>query len=282
MHPLSNILFVVNRQKAGAEDLAHDLSQVAEKSGIQTEIITHFPVNPDMFKGQDLCVVVGGDGTLLGVVEGATEHGVPVLGVNLGRLGFMASFSPHDIMDRFQTVLEGKFSFRRLTVLDCESEGNPPIFALNDIVIKARSSRLIRLEVYCENEHMNTYHADGVIFSTPTGSTAYNLSAGGPIVHPSAKVIVATPINPHTLSNRAIVLDDSHTLKVHILGDSKDVQIAADGKEIFGSVPNFPIQISVMQDRSFHLVQPDDYSHYFVLRSKLRWTGDAIFSPQSQ
>jgi NAD+ kinase len=193
----------------------------------------------------------------------------------------MASFAPHDILDHFHTVLEGKFSSRELSVLHCEADNHKSVFALNDIVIKARTSRLIRLEVYCENEHMNTYHADGVIFSTPTGSTAYNLSAGGPIVHPSAKVIVATPINPHTLSNRAIVLDDSHTLVVHVLGEPKDVQISADGQEIFGSVPNFPIQICVHPGGSFHLVQPRDYSHYFVLRSKLRWTGDAVFSPQA-
>jgi NAD+ kinase len=277
MARLENILFVVNSTKASAEELASELAEIAKGAGSKPQIVTDFPVATEMVAGCDLCVVVGGDGTLLGVVEAASEAGVPVLGVNLGRLGFMASFSPAKVEEEFHRFLHEAFNCRNLAVLRCEAPGSEAVYALNDIVIKARSSRLIRLEVHCEDEHMNTYHADGVIFATPTGSTAYNLSAGGPIVHPSAKVMVTTPINPHTLSNRAIVLDDSHVLAVHLLGDPEDVQVSADGRAIFGDVPEFPIQIRVAAERSFRLVQPEDYSHYYVLRNKLRWTGDAIF-----
>jgi len=278
MGRLSEIVFIVNRNKTGAEELAGELGTIADSKGVSHEIITNFPIRPDVVKGKDLCVVVGGDGTLLGVTEAVSEWKVPVMGVNLGRLGFMAHFLPDEVKEQFKSILDGKFSWRDLKILACESEGKGTALALNDIVIKARSSHLIRLEVHCEEEHMNTYHADGVIFATPTGSTAYNLSAGGPIVHPSAEVMITTPINPHTLSNRAIVLDNSHKLTVHMLGNPKNVQVSADGREIFGDVPNFPIQISTCPNRAFRLVQPEDYSHYYVLRNKLRWTGDAVFS----
>jgi NAD+ kinase len=278
MARMRNILFVVNSGKPGADDLARELGNIAERCGVTTDSVNTYPLAPERLEEKDLCVVVGGDGTLLGVVEAASKWRVPVLGVNLGRLGFMASFSPDEIHDQFSHFLAGEFSSRRLSVLSCLSPNGKEVHALNDIVIKARSSRLIRLEVCCEDEHMNTYHADGVIFATPTGSTAYSLSAGGPIIHPTAKVLLVTPINPHTLSNRAIVLDDSHVLKINILGDPCDVQIAADGREIFGDVPDFPIQVQIQPERVFHLVQPEDYSHYYVLRNKLRWTGDAIFT----
>ena len=282
MARLKNILFVVNASKAGATELADELAGIARQGGAAATVVTNFPVEAGQMDDCDLCLVVGGDGTLLGVVEAASKRGVLVLGVNLGRLGFMASFSPGDIRGQFAGFLGGGFKYRSLTVLSCSAPGGETVHALNDIVIKARSSRLIRLEVHCEDEHMNTYHADGVIFSTPTGSTAYNLSAGGPIVHPSAKVMVTTPINPHTLSNRAIVLDDSHVLLVHLLGNPEDVQVSADGRTIFGHLPSFPITIRVATDRSFHLVQPEGYSHYYVLRNKLRWTGDAVFSHHQQ
>ncbi|MEX0330022.1 MAG: NAD(+)/NADH kinase [Puniceicoccaceae bacterium] len=278
MGRLKNILLVVNSGKAGATDLADELAAIARDGGVHAEVVTNFPLEASQMEGCELCLVIGGDGTLLGVVEAASRWGVPVLGINLGRLGFMASFSPDEIRSRFEGFLEGQFTYRSLTVLSCSEPGGETVHVLNDLVIKARTSRLIRLEIHCEAEHMNTYHADGVIFSTPTGSTAYNLSAGGPIVHPSAKVMVTTPINPHTLSNRAIVLDDSHVLLVNLLGSPEDVQVSADGRTIFGSSPTFPIEIKVAPDRSFHLVQPEGYSHYFVLRNKLRWTGDAIFS----
>lgn len=278
MARMNKILFVVNSGKSGADQLASDLSGIATSAGCDAQTVNHFPLREEELEDRDLCVVVGGDGTLLGVVEAASRWRVPVLGVNLGRLGFMASFSPDNIKDHFGQYLQEEFGSRTLAVLACESSTGKQVHALNDIVIKARSSRLIRLEVHCEAELVNTYHADGLIFATPTGSTAYNLSAGGPIVHPSANVMVVTPINPHTLSNRAIVLDDSHILKINVLGDPADVQISADGREIFDDVTNFPIQVRIQPERSFELVQPKGYSHYFVLRNKLRWTGDAVFS----
>lgn len=275
---MKRILFVVNSGKSGADGLAEDLGRRARQSGCETESVNHFPLEEERLEAIDLCIVVGGDGTLLGVVEAASRWQVPVLGVNLGRLGFMASFSPETIRKTFSRFLEGTFSSRRLSVLSCTGPDGQRVHALNDIVIKARTSHLTRLAVHCEEEHMNTYHADGLIFATPTGSTAYNLSAGGPIVHPTAGVLVVTPINPHTLTNRAIVLDDTHILRVTLLGDATEVQIAADGREILGRIPDFPIQVQIHPERSFVLVQPESYSHYYVLRNKLKWTGDAIFS----
>jgi len=277
MPRLNKVLFVVNRSKAGAEVLANELAELAQSCGCTAEITLEYPVPERLFEGIDLCTVVGGDGTLLGVVESASERSIPVLGVNLGRLGFIANFSPDNVKDHFKGILSGEFNHRNLSILTCLGCCAKQVYALNDIVIKARSSRLIRLEVHCEDELMNTYHADGLIFSTPTGSTAYSLSAGGPIVHPSARVIVVTPINPHTLSNRAIVLDDFHVLKVSLLGEPADVQVSADGQEILPAVTNFPIQIRIEPNRSLPLVLPTGYSHYYVLRNKLRWTGDAFY-----
>lgn len=274
---MRRVTFVLNRHKPEAESLTRELRELATAEGAECDLHDTYPLPPEVLRESGLCVVVGGDGTLLGVVEAASTWNVPVLGVNLGRLGFMASFSPEQVKAALPGFLHGEFASRELAVLAaCDVDGNK-VHALNDVVIKARSSRLVRLEVHCEDEHMNTYHADGVIFSTPTGSTAYNLSAGGPIVHPAARVLAVTPINPHTLSNRSIVLDNSHELIVHLLGDPADVQVSIDGREVFGNTPAFPVHLSVAGDRRFHLVQPEGYSHYYVLRNKLRWTGDAVF-----
>lgn len=277
MANFKQVVIVVNKTKDGAVALSEDLVALANEAGCSATCISDFPLPEKELKDADLCIVVGGDGTLLGVVEAASKSGVPVLGVNLGRLGFMASFSRHTIRDEFKDFLHGDYASRKLSLLNLSSPEQAETFALNDIVIKARSSHLIRLEVHCEEEYMNTYHADGIIIATPTGSTAYNLSAGGPIVHPSAAVMVVTPINPHTLSNRAIVLDDSHTLVINLHGNRDEVQVAADGREI-SPPPNFPLKIKIDPTRRFKLLQPEPYSHYFVLRNKLRWTGDAVFS----
>jgi NAD+ kinase len=280
MARVHKLLFVVNLGKPGARELAAEMSAEATKAGVASDTVDYHPLEAERLDDVDLCIVIGGDGTLLGVMEAASARKVPVLGVNLGRLGFMASFSPESLRTQFANLLEGRFSHRSLAVLQCHSASEGPVHALNDIVIKAIGSHLIHLSVYCESEHVNTYHADGLIFATPTGSTAYSLSAGGPIVHPSANVLTLTPINPHTLSNRAIVLDDSHALRIECRDNNGPVQVAADGREIFTATPKFPIEVRIAPNRRFRLVQPADYSHYFVLRNKLRWTGDAIFPTQ--
>lgn len=196
MSSIQRILFVVNCSKTGAENLADQLLDLASASQIETGRIDSFPLKQDALLGYDLCMVIGGDGTLLGVVEAASFAKVPVLGINLGRLGFMAHFSSSEIVDAFKQILNGGFAIHKRSVLVCENATGEKYHALNDVVIKAAGSRLIRLQVSSQDEYMNTYHADGLIFSSPTGSTAYNLSAGGPIVHPSAKVVLCGLFQP--------------------------------------------------------------------------------------
>jgi NAD+ kinase len=277
MSSAPKLVIVVNSTKEGASALAGKLETLARSANWEPVLSGQYPLTPDALEGARLCLVIGGDGTLLGTVEAASASDVPVVGVNLGRLGFMASFSPEDITHHLSRFLAGELASRRLSVMRCQASNGAEIHALNDVVVKGRSSRLVRLEVCCESERVNTYHADGVIFSTPTGSTAYNLSAGGPIIHPLAKVLAITPINPHTLSNRSIVLDDSHVLKIRPMDDAADLQISADGRPLDLPENPFPIQLTIARDRVFTLVQPEDYSHYFVLRNKLLWNGDAIY-----
>lgn len=273
------VLFVVNRSKQGAQKLVDELAAVVRSNGFDCGIYFQYPLPESALDGVGLCVVVGGDGTLLGVVEACSACRVPAMGVNLGRLGFMASFAPEEALDHMAGILQTGAPYRDLSLLSHRRGDDPERLALNDVVIKTPGSRLIRLEVHCEAEHINTYHADGLIFSTPTGSTAYNLSAGGPIVHPGARVMVVTPINPHTLSNRAIVLDDAHSLHVQQTGGELQlVQVSADGQLLHEGRLARPIEISLKQNRTFRLLQPEQYSHYFVLRNKLGWSGDAVFS----
>jgi NAD+ kinase len=276
MPPVRTLCFVVNRGKVGAAALAVALARMARAAGVETRILDSFPLVADDLRGADLCIVIGGDGSILGVVPACVDSGIPVLGVNLGRLGFMASFTAIGIEHALPGILNGHFRAAPRAVLLARDAQGLCRHALNDIVIKATASRLVRLEVHCDAELVNTYNADGLIIATPTGSTAYNLSAGGPIVHPEAPVLILTPINPHTLSNRAIVLDACHTLEVRVHNDRGTVQVAADGMELFDRATEFPLIVGIDRERQFQLVQPSGQSHYELLRSKLDWKGDAI------
>jgi NAD+ kinase len=271
------VLLVVNRNKPAAEEVTAQLCAAIEAAGGTSRVEASYPLPVQPLQSTDLCVVVGGDGTLLGVVEACAAAAVPVLGVNLGRLGFMAGFSP----DLAAEILAAGMDLpmpRKLSLLRCAVPGQRQRRALNDLVIKAKGSRLIRVTIECDGEVMNTYHADGIIIATPTGSTAYNLSAGGPILHPSTRSFVVTPINPHTLSTRAIVLDDSHRLNMRISGDPHEVQVAADGQTLFeGTLPG-TVEVAICPQQKFHLIQPVEYAHFQVLRSKLHWSGAAVAS----
>jgi NAD+ kinase len=273
MTPIRRLAFVVNAQKPGAPELAADLVALATAAGVSVNVINSYPVPHGFLAGCDACCVIGGDGTLLGVAAAAARAQVPIIGVNRGSLGFLTTFSADDIRDCFPTLLAGDFQITHRALLACSTSAGPSDLALNDVLIKAEvNSRLVCLEVTADGELVTEYDCDGLIFATPTGSTAYNLSAGGPLIHPSAEVIALTPICPHTLSNRSIILRAGVKLAVRNLSADSTLLVTCDGQRSLRVAGREPITITLATER-LPLVQRRDYAHFAVVRSKLNWSG---------
>lgn len=274
MQPIRSLAFVINAQKSGACELAQALMDIAKASGIRIVHTDQFPLPVGFLKGCDACCVIGGDGTLLGVVRESAREQVPIIGVNRGSLGFLTTFSADEVRAQFPALLAGEFRLAKRSLLSCSScEGHQHDLALNDVLIKdERPSRLVRLEVFADDELVTEYVCDGLIFSTPTGSTAYNLSAGGPLIHPDASVIAMTPICPHTLSNRSIIFRRDVKLRVVNRSDSSRLLVAMDGQRNLVTCEGSPIDIAVAKEE-LPLAQRLDYSHFSVMRAKLKWSG---------
>jgi NAD+ kinase len=277
MHPLRKIAFVVNEEKTGAPALARELVALTRGAGVALKQTTRFPIPRGWLRGCDACCVIGGDGTLLGVAREAAEEQVPIIGVNRGSLGFLTTYSADEARSQFIALLGGGFRVTHRTMLDCSTGPGTHDLALNDVLIKDEvNSRIVRLEVYADGELVTDYTCDGLIFSTPTGSTAYNLSAGGPIIHPAAGVIAMTPICPHTLSNRSIIFRDQVCLRVYnrTEGNSR-LLVAMDGQRNLKVSAQSPVEITVAKAR-IPLAQRADYSHFSVVRTKLKWSGGFV------
>ncbi len=276
MKPIRSLAFVINADKPGAVELARVLVAAARTKGVRLKQTTRFPVPRGYLRGCDACCVIGGDGTLLSVVREAAAHEVPIIGVNRGSLGFLTTFSPEEARLDFDDLLKGSFHVDNRAMLACSVADEPPGLALNDIVIKDQlSTRLVHLEVFADGELVTDYVCDGLIFSTATGSTAYNLSAGGPIIHPAANVVVMTPICPHTLTNRSIIFRDSVKLRVHNRTVGTSVLVGIDGQCDLKASTDDAIHISIAKMR-LPLAQRKGYSHFAVVRTKLKWSGGAI------
>lgn len=268
------IAFAVNPSKQGAADLAAELEGIARDRGREAIRVDSFPVEREALEGVDLCCVLGGDGSILGVVDAAAHHAVPVLGFNFGRLGFMANFDAREAPKVFPGILDGQgCMIDHRSVLEVTDASGLRVLGLNDLVIKTTFSHLVHLEVRSGTNDVNDYYADGLIVATPTGSTAYNVAAGGPIVHPRAPVLVLTPVSPHTLSTRAIVLEETAELEIRLRSEASQIQIAVDGRAVFEPGRAFPLKATVCRARRFALLQHPDYSHFHILRQKLQWSG---------
>ena len=273
MPPIRKLAFVVNDPKPGAAELAEDLMAIARTAGVAVISTREHPVAVDFLAGQDACCVIGGDGTLLGIAAQAARAGVPIIGVNRGKLGFLTTFSADNIRECFPSLLAGAFQINHRSLLVCSIDGIPVDLALNDVLIKAEvNSRIVGLEVTADGQLVTDYDCDGLIFATPTGSTAYNLSAGGPLVHPSAEVIALTPICPHTLSNRSIIFRAEVILKVRNLSPGITLQVTVDGQRDYHVDGNQVITITQASER-LPLVQRRDHDHFGVVRTKLKWAG---------
>lgn len=267
---MKHIIFAVNKTKPGALDLAEHLKKECLKQGCTVDICTEYPLAEDRLLGCDLCCVVGGDGTLLSVVTAAVKSGTPVWGINLGKLGFMAS-EAREAEELLPDVLSGNCCVSERRLLECRCANGESRLALNDFVIKKLSTRLTRLRVSANGKPVNEYYSDGLIFATPTGSTAYNLSAGGPIIHPSAPVMAMTPICPHTLSNRSLIFSECTELSIECCDVDKDLVISGDGGICFTSAEVFPLEIHIAEKARFNLIVNPKYSHFRLVHEKLGW-----------
>ena len=223
----------------------------------------------------DLIVVLGGDGTMLATSRLVGDTEVLILGVNYGGLGYLTDFRIEEMYAALEAILDGDFEVDRRVQLDAEHVREGRSLAkgrvLNDIVInKAAIARIIEIEVSLNGLFVNSFRADGLIVATPTGSTAYNLSAGGPIVYPSMNAVVLTPICPFTLTNRPIVVPDGAEIELKLIGDHKGVLLTLDGQT--GIPLNSGDTVSIRKsETTFNLVQPPNRNYFDVLRNKLKW-----------
>ncbi len=225
----------------------------------------------------DMIIVLGGDGTLLSAARLVSEakKDVPILGVNLGSLGFMAEVSLDELYDNLGKAIAGKLEAEARMMLTANViRGGKRVArytVLNDAVInKGALARMVELEVSVDGGYLTTIKSDGLILSTPTGSTAYSLSAGGPIIHPTIHCFVLTPICPHTLSNRPIALPDTSVVAVRLSSKSEDVTLTLDGQSGFPLRRHDVVEIKKAGSR-VKLIKHPKKSYYEILRTKLRW-----------
>jgi NAD+ kinase len=231
--------------------------------------------NENLAADVDLMLVLGGDGTMIATARMIGDREVPVLGVNYGGLGYLAEFRIEELYTALESILAGNYRLdRRVTLaVELRREGAPPKTSrvLNDVVInKSALARIIEIETYLNSQFVNSFRADGLIISTPTGSTAYNLSAGGPVIFPSMNAVVITPICPFTLSNRPIVVPDDAEIELLLKTDKEEVALTLDGQV------GFPLEVAdrvaIRKSRTaFNLIQPMNRNYFDVLRDKLRW-----------
>jgi NAD+ kinase len=223
----------------------------------------------------DLIIVLGGDGTLLGVARSVHPYNIPILAVNLGSLGFLAEISIGELYPTLNNILAGKFEIENRMLLNaCVWRNGSKVEnhnVLNDIVInKSVVARVINLQVLVNGQYMTSYRADGLIIATPTGSTAYSLSAGGPIIHPSMHTLVLSPICPLMLTNRSILIPDQSVIQVELAGQYDDVRITLDGQEGYDMKAEDILEIKKTKT-TLQLIRGPNKNYYQILRDKLHW-----------
>ncbi len=227
---------------------------------------------PDLI---DVLVVLGGDGTMLSAARLVAEKGIPILGINLGGLGFITEVNRTEVFTAIETMLKGECSIEERMMLEANIIRHGEVITgytvLNDVVItKGALARIIDLETYIDHYYVTSYKADGLIISTPTGSTAYNLSAGGPIIHPSLDCMVITPICPHTLTNRPIVISGDSLIEINLKSESEDVYLTLDGQIGFSLKKTDVVEVKKSPYKT-KLLLPCERDYFQILREKLKW-----------
>jgi NAD+ kinase len=261
----------------------HDDPRVVEPLKLLTDHLANTQVTllaPEDLEKANLIIAIGGDGTMLYASRIARESGIPILGVNRGRLGFLADVTPDEMFASVDNVLSGKYSTDSRQLLEVHLQhkrGKDEVaFALNDVVLQRfGTGRMVDFETRVDGRFVNTHSGDGLIIATPTGSTAYALSCGGPIIEPQLDAVVIVPICPHTLTDRPIVISAGQAIEVKLLErDDIKAEITVDGFSLGEIASSDKLRISAAKNR-VTLLHPPDYDFYEILRSKLFWGRDS-------
>ena len=264
---------IVKKDNSAAADYAQRLQTWLEERSIETSLNE---LSPQL----DLGIILGGDGTLLHVAETAARYEVPVIGINLGNLGFLTELTETEAKPALQAIIGGAVTMEYRSMLKARLLSNGKSdeyrYALNDVVIsKNAADRLLYLSTRADNDYITTYKADGLIVSTPTGSTAYSLSAGGPLVHPGLDTILVTPICPFMLSSRPIILPADKTISSTLQADetSAAADIIVDGQKGWEMKPGDTLEVA-QAEHPLHLIVSTEKDYFTILRNKLKWGSD--------
>lgn len=237
----------------------------------------------DELHDADLAIVVGGDGTLLNAARKLAPQGVPIVGINMGRLGFLVDVSPDDLLVSVQDILEGNYISEQRLMLHGEVLRQDKLIAehlaFNDVVVNNQyQARMIEFNTHADDRYINHERADGIVVATPTGSTAYALSSGGPILHPSLEALALVPICPHTLNHRPLVIDAGSTVTIAIDPEcTVEAQVSFDGQVNCSLLAGDRVRICRSETR-VQLLHPQGYEFYDILREKLRWGKQPVLS----
>lgn len=284
---VSRVVIVINQIKTHARRTAETLKTLLDQHGVKQDWRETLPPSPglhpklkDLRSVQaDLIIACGGDGTLLQVAHRARGSGVPILGINIGYLGFITSVPGQKVKSAMRRILEADFVISRRTALDIEAEADgavAPGWALNDVVIaRGANPHLIALDARIGARPLTRYRCDGLVIATPTGSTAYSLSAGGPIVSPECNVLTVTPICPHALTNRPVVIGANEVIELRPARGSGAGTVQADGMDISSLGPNSIVRVKASADAVPIAFLPE-VNYYDILGEKLGWTGDGV------
>ncbi|MCD4678637.1 MAG: NAD(+)/NADH kinase [Desulfobacula sp.] len=266
---------LVIKNDAKAEKKARELEK---RMGNQFVVIdVQHSKNTDIPDDLLCMIVLGGDGTFLSVARFIENRGIPLMGVKFGEVGFLAETTEDKLNEALDSLLKGEYLIQQRTRLDIKvMRDNKQIIdvdVLNDAVInKSALSRLASCAVYIDSTYLTTYRADGLIIGTPTGSTAYSLAAGGPVVHPAVPSIILTPICPFTLTNRPLIIPDSTKIEIRLEGSPEDMILTLDGQEGFEMDPGDKIFIKKSRN-DIKMISFENQSYYKVLKTRLKWSG---------
>lgn len=272
---LKQVVVIGSRYKPAGQDVARAVVTWLERAGI--EVIPDIDGDQDLSRvarGADLAISVGGDGTMLSTARRLGPAQVPTMGVNLGKLGFLAEFTEVEVRDWIAGRKELDLGVAKRMRLRCQVIGpdkHPPVYALNDAVVsQGVLTRLITIDMRVDEHRATRYRVDGLVICSPVGSTAYSLSLGGPIVTPGMKAFIVTPIAPHSLTNRPIIVTGDHKLRFRLETPVREAALVIDGHEAIPIAEGSEFEVRRAR-RDFLVVTPNERSYYYLLRTKLGW-----------